>query len=154
MSKQKTGTPKNPKEISRIIVDDIFFNKDKRTNYQEKIKKYGSNYKKIQEGKNARLAGLASLGSLYDIEGITKELDLISYNYGYITLASRVVAGGAIGGLYTREELNMLGQNDANDDKILFEELPKALKECKEYLEGYKQGSEEIQKKNKHIKKK
>ena len=43
-----------------------------------------------------------------------------------------------------------VGYNDAQDSNISLEELPEEMKSSQEYLEGYKKGLEEIQKKYKH----
>lgn len=38
----------------------------------------------------------------------------------------------------------MIGYNDAQDENIVFEELPEAVRECAAYLEGYKLGLEKV----------
>ena len=43
---------------------------------------------------------------------------------------------------YTDDSLRMIGYNDAQDENIVFEELPEAVRECAAYLEGYKLGLE------------
>ena len=74
-----------------------------------------------------------------------------SYYYGYYVLASEKIAIQIkypnIARLVTIREV---GYNDAQDSNISLEELPEEMKSSKEYLEGYKKGLEEIQKKYKH----
>lgn len=57
-----------------------------------KLNTSGNNPILIEKGKQDRLAGLFTEGNLYNIEGITGKYNLVSYHYGYTTLASRTLA--------------------------------------------------------------
>lgn len=78
----------------------------------------------------------------YTKEGITGKYNLVSYHYGYTALASRTLAVSIPEKKYTDDSLRMIGYNDAQDENIVFEELPEAVRECAAYLEGYKLGLE------------
>ena len=51
---------------------------------------------------------------------------------------------------YTPQSLMMIGYNDARDSHIIFNDLPETIRNCPEYLEGYRRGLEEEQTKSKH----
>lgn len=75
-------------------------------------------------------------------DGVNLTGDERSYYYGYTALASRTLAVSIPEKKYTDDSLRMIGYNDAQDENIVFEELPEAVRECAAYLEGYKLGLE------------
>ena len=104
----------------------------------------------MEQGKNDRLAGLSLEGNKYDIEDIKNEGELISYEYGYKDQANRMLMIGILNKKYTSQSLMMIGYNDARDEHIIFNDLPETIRNCPEYLEGYRRGFEEEQAKEKH----
>ena len=125
--------------MSQYQTDKDLRDKEKAMN---KLNTSGNNPILIEKGKQDRLAGLFTEGNLYNIEGITGKYNLVSYHYGYTTLASRTLAVSIPEKKYTDDSLRMIGYNDAQDENIVFEELPEAVRECAAYLEGYKLGLE------------
>lgn len=128
--------------ISQYQTDKGFRERKAKENAMNKLNTSGNNRTLIEKGKHDRLAGLSVEGNLYNIEGITGKYDLISYHYGYTTLANRTLAVSILEKKYTDDSLKMIGYNDAQDENIVFEELPEAVRECAAYLEGYKLGLE------------
>lgn len=128
--------------ISQYQTDKGFREKKAKENAVNKLNTSGNNRTLIEKGKQDRLAGLSLEGNLYNIEGITGKYDLVSYHYGYTALASRTLAVSILEKKYTDDSLRMIGYNDAQDENIVFEELPEVIKECAAYLEGYKLGLE------------
>ena len=118
--------------ISQYQTDKDFREKRDKEKAMNKLNTSGNNPILIEKGKQDRLAGLSVEGNLYNIEGITGKYNLVSYHYGYTTLASRTLAVSIPEKKYT----------DAQDENIVFEELPEAVRECAAYLEGYKLGLE------------
>ena len=138
------------KNISNYQTSNILAEAKTVLKTKENIKKYGTSPKKMEQGKNDRLAGLSLEGNKYDIEDIKNEGELISYEYGYKDQANRMLMIGILNKKYTSQSLMMIGYNDARDEHIIFNDLPETIKNCPEYLEGYRRGLEEEQAKGKH----
>lgn len=130
------------KEYSEILAVHFITEKRDKEKAMNKLNTSGNNPILIEKGKQDRLAGLSIEGNFYNIEGITGKYNLVSYHYGYTALASRTLAVSIPEKKYTDDSLRMIGYNDAQDENIVFEELPEAVRECAAYLEGYKLGLE------------
>ncbi|MGN1311729.1 MAG: hypothetical protein ACI4U4_01800 [Bacilli bacterium] len=138
------------KNISNYQTSNILTEAKNVSRAKENIKKYGTSPEKMEQGKNDRLAGLSLEGNKYDIEDIKNEGELISYEYGYKDQANRMLMIGILNKKYTSQSLMMIGYNDARDSHIIFNDLPETIRNCLEYLEGYRRGLEEEQVKEKH----
>lgn len=128
--------------MSQYQTDKDFREKRDKEKAMNKLNTSGNNPILIEKGKQDRLAWLSIEGNFYNIEGITGKYNLVSYHYGYTALASRTLAVSIPEKKYTDDSLRMIGYNDAQDENIVFEELPEAVRECAAYLEGYKLGLE------------
>lgn len=135
------------KDIAQYQLEKFFYEKKRQEKEINKLNTSGNNRTLIEKGKQDRFIGLSLEGSHYNIEGIVKKYDLISYHYGYTTLANRTLSAGILAGKYTEDSLRMIGYNDAQDENIVFEELPESIRECIEYLKGYKLGIEKTKSK-------
>ena len=111
------------KNISNYQTSNILAEAKTILKTKENIKKYGTSPKKMEQGKNDRLAGLSLEGNKYDIEDIKNEGELISYEYGY---------------------------KEARNEHIILNDLPKTIRNCPKYLEVYRRGFEEEHTKEKH----
>lgn len=138
------------KNISNYLASNMIAEENQKEKRKQNLKKYGTSPEKMEKGKNDRLAGLSLEGNKYDIEDIKNEGELISYEYGYKDQANRMLMIGILNKKYTSQSLMMIGYNDARDEHIIFNDLPETIRNCPEYLEGYRRGLEEEQAKEKH----
>lgn len=138
------------KNISNYLTSNMIAEENQKEKRKQNLKKYGTSPEKMEKGKNDRLAGLSLEGNKYDIDEIKNENELISYEYGYKEQANRMLMIGILDKNYTPQSLMMIGYNDARDSHIIFNDLPETIRNCPEYLEGYRRGLEEEQTKSKH----
>ena len=138
------------KNISNYLASNMIAEENQKEKRKQNLKKYGTSPEKMEKGKNDRLAGLSLEGNKYDIDEIKNENELISYEYGYKEQANRMLMIGILDKNYTPQSLMMIGYNDARDSHIIFNDLPETIRNCPEYLEGYRRGLEEEQAKEKH----
>ena len=138
------------KNISNYLASNMIAEENQKEKRKQNLKKYGTRPEKMEQGKNDRLAGLSLEGNKYDIDEIKNENELISYEYGYKEQANRMLMIGILDKNYTPQSLMMIGYNDARDSHIIFNDLPETIRNCPEYLEGYRRGLEEEQTKSKH----
>ena len=120
-----------------------------------KIKYTKKDYKKFSNlmgiiDKVLYISKIKKINIKYDIDEIKNENELISYEYGYKEQANRMLMIGILDKNYTPQSLMMIGYNDARDSHIIFNDLPETIRNCPEYLEGYRRGLEEEQTKSKH----
>ncbi len=143
------------KEYSEMLASQFDVENIKKTKIQESYRLKGTK-KYVKKGIMDRLTAkpynftsIDPIKASNDIQNLSG--DERSYYYGYYVLASEKIAIQIkypnIARLVTIREV---GYNDAQDSNISLEELPEEMKSSKEYLEGYKKGLEEIQKKYKH----
>lgn len=139
------------KAILAYQTDRVASETHKEENYKRNRAKYGTSPGQMQKGNKDRLLGLSlERDDRYDITGIRTEGELTSYQRGYIELSNRMLQVGIISEKYTQDSLTRIGYNDAKDEHIVFEELPVQVRENIYYLEGYRQGLEELQKNGRH----
>lgn len=142
---------KGVKAILTYQTDKIEAEIHREENFKRQRAKYGTSPEQRQKGNQDRLLGLSlEKDNRYDITENRTEGERISYQSGYIELSNRMLQVGIISGKYTPDSLTRIGYNDAKDEHIIFEELPVQVRENIYYLEGYKQGLEELQKNTKH----
>lgn len=139
------------KDILSYQMDKMEAENRERENHRRQRATYGTSPIQMQKGNKDRLSGLSlEKKDRYDIKEIRTEGELTSYQRGYIELSNRMLQVGIISKKYTQDSLIRIGYNDAKDEYIVFEELPVQVRENIYYLEGYRQGLEELQKNTKH----
>ena len=122
------------KEYSEMLASQFDVENIKKTKIQESYRLKGTK-KYVKKGIMDRLT--AKPYNFSSIDPIKASNDIQNIQIKYPNIARLVT-------------IREVGYNDAQDSNISLEELPEEMKSSKEYLEGYKKGLEEIQKKYKH----
>lgn len=138
LNRQKISIGKNDQIIKRKLDEE-----KSKQNYAERGTK-----RFISEGAEDRLCAVP-----YNINNLEKhrskrvltivEGDITSYHYGYyIRGVEKLVNIIKYPEIKPGLDIEAIGYNDSQDENINIELLPEEIKNCKEYLIGYKKGLE------------
>lgn len=138
LNRQKISVEQSEKIIKRKLNEE----KAKQKYVEKGTKRF------ISEGAEDRLCAVP-----YNINNLEKhrskraltivEGDIISYHYGYyIRGVEKLVNIIKYPEIKPGLDIEAIGYNDSQDENINIELLPEEIKNCKEYLIGYKKGLE------------